>query len=57
VDSLTGPLSPVVYDSVGKDTFMKSLDCLKPKGMMVSFGQCPRVGIAGDVAKREMLRY
>jgi len=29
----------VVYDSVGKDTFMKSLDCLKPKGMMVSFGQ------------------
>src|SRR5262249_2419069 len=30
---------PVVYDSVGKDTFMKSLDCLKPMGMMVSFGQ------------------
>ena len=30
---------PVVYDSVGKDTFMKSLDCLAPKGMMVSFGQ------------------
>ena len=30
---------PVVYDSVGKDTFMKSLDCLRPKGMMVSFGQ------------------
>lgn len=29
----------VVYDSVGKDTFMKSLDCLKPLGMMVSFGQ------------------
>jgi NADPH2:quinone reductase len=29
----------VVYDSVGKDTFMKSLDCLAPKGMMVSFGQ------------------
>jgi NADPH:quinone reductase len=29
----------VVYDSVGKDTFMKSLDCLKPMGMMVSFGQ------------------
>src|SRR5262249_49736182 len=29
----------VVYDSVGKDTFMKSLDCLKPKGMMVSSGQ------------------
>jgi NADPH2:quinone reductase len=30
---------PVVYDSVGKDTFMKSLDCFRPKGMMVSFGQ------------------
>lgn len=30
---------PVVYDSVGKDTFMKSLDCLRPKGLMVSFGQ------------------
>ncbi len=29
---------PVVYDSVGKDTFMQSLDCLRPLGMMVSFG-------------------
>ncbi len=29
---------PVVYDSVGKDTFMKSLDCLAPLGFMVSFG-------------------
>lgn len=29
----------VVYDSVGQSTFMKSLDCLKPMGMMVSFGQ------------------
>jgi NADPH2:quinone reductase len=29
----------VVYDSVGQDTFMKSLDCLKPMGMMVTFGQ------------------
>ena len=28
----------VVYDSVGKDTFPKSLDCLKPRGMWVSFG-------------------
>ena len=28
----------VVYDSVGKDTFMGSLDCLQPMGMMVSFG-------------------
>jgi NADPH2:quinone reductase len=29
---------PVVYDGVGKDTFMGSLDCLQPLGMMVSFG-------------------
>jgi NADPH2:quinone reductase len=30
---------PVVYDSVGETTFVKSLDCLAPLGMMVSFGQ------------------
>jgi NADPH:quinone reductase len=29
---------PVVYDSVGKDTFQGSLDCLRPLGLMVSFG-------------------
>ncbi len=29
----------VVYDSVGSFTFHKSLDCLQPRGMMVSFGQ------------------
>jgi NADPH2:quinone reductase len=29
----------VVYDSVGQATFMRSLDCLRPMGMMVSFGQ------------------
>ncbi len=34
-----GKKVPVVYDSVGKDTFMKSLDCLAPLGLMVSFGQ------------------
>jgi NADPH:quinone reductase len=28
----------VVYDSVGQSTFMQSLDCLRPRGMMVSFG-------------------
>jgi NADPH2:quinone reductase len=28
-----------VYDSVGQTTFLKSLDCLRPRGMMVSFGQ------------------
>ena len=29
----------VVYDSIGKDSFTQSLDCLKPLGLMVSFGQ------------------
>jgi NADPH2:quinone reductase len=29
---------PVVYDSVGKDTFPASLDCLSPRGMLVTFG-------------------
>jgi NADPH2:quinone reductase len=29
---------PVVYDGVGKDTFMDSLDCLAPRGLMASFG-------------------
>ncbi|MDH4260445.1 MAG: quinone oxidoreductase [Gammaproteobacteria bacterium] len=29
---------PVVYDGVGKDTFFASLDCLKSRGLMVSFG-------------------
>ncbi len=33
-----GAMVPVVYDSVGKDSFMTSLDCLAPLGMMVSYG-------------------
>ena len=33
-----GAMVPVVYDSVGKDTFVTSLDCLAPFGLMVSFG-------------------
>jgi len=40
VDEFTGGAKlPVVYDSVGKDTFLRSLDCLAPRGLMVSFGQ------------------
>lgn len=40
VDEITnGQGVDVVYDSVGKDTFPGSLDCLKPLGMWVSFGQ------------------
>jgi NADPH:quinone reductase len=39
VRELTGGAGvPVVYDSIGKDTFEGSLDCLKPRGLMVSFG-------------------
>jgi len=34
-----GAKLPVVYDSVGKDTFLRSFDCLAPRGLMVSFGQ------------------
>jgi NADPH2:quinone reductase len=34
-----GKKVPVVYDSVGKDTFFKSLDCLAPLGLMALFGQ------------------
>jgi len=29
---------PVVYDSIGKDTFFASLDCLRPRGLMVTYG-------------------
>jgi NADPH2:quinone reductase len=39
VERITGGAKlPVVYDSVGKDTFMRSLDCLARRGLMVSFG-------------------
>lgn len=34
-----GKKLPVVYDSVGKDSFVRSLDCLARRGMLVSFGQ------------------
>jgi NADPH:quinone reductase len=40
VDEITqGSKVPVVYDSVGKDTFLKSLDCLAPLGLVALFGQ------------------
>ena len=39
VKALTGGAGvPVVFDSVGKDTFTASLDCLQPRGLMVSYG-------------------
>jgi NADPH2:quinone reductase len=42
-----GAMVPVVYDSVGKDTFLASLDCLAPLGLMVSYGNAsgPVTGI------------
>jgi len=46
VKELTGGKGvPVVYDSVGKDTFPASLDCLQPRGLFVSFG-----GASGPIA-------
>jgi NADPH2:quinone reductase len=45
-----GAMVPVVYDSVGKDTFAVSIDCLAPLGLMVSYGSAsgpvPPVDIA-----------
>lgn len=39
VERITGGAKVrVVYDSVGADTFVRSLDCLRPRGLMVSFG-------------------
>jgi NADPH2:quinone reductase len=46
-----GAMLPVVFDSVGRDTFVTSLDCLAPFGMMVSYGNAsgpvsiPDIGI------------
>jgi NADPH2:quinone reductase len=37
-DITNGALCDVVYDGIGKDTFPKSLDCIRPLGMFVSFG-------------------
>jgi NADPH:quinone reductase len=38
VRELSGGGVPVVYDSVGRATFLQSLDCLRPHGLLVSFG-------------------
>ena len=35
---------PVVYDSIGKDTFLAGLDCLQPRGIMVTYGNASRPG-------------
>lgn len=38
LEMTNGKKCPVVYDGVGKDTWETSLDCLEPRGLMVSFG-------------------
>lgn len=45
-----GAMCPVVYDGVGKDTWEMSLDCLRPRGMMVSYGNA-----SGPVGKIDPL--
>jgi len=42
---------PVIYDGVGKSTFEKSLECLKTRGMMVSFGNASGALNPIDVTK------
>jgi NADPH2:quinone reductase len=49
-----GHMADVVYDSVGKDTFIESLDCLRPRGLMVSFGNAS--GPPPAIAPLELVR-
>ncbi|GMV60156.1 MAG: putative quinone oxidoreductase [Betaproteobacteria bacterium] len=53
-----GEKVPVVYDGVGKDTWEGSLDCLQPRGLMVSFGNAsgPVTGVSlGILAQKGSL--
>jgi NADPH:quinone reductase-like Zn-dependent oxidoreductase len=51
---------PVVYDSIGRDTFQRSLDCLQPLGLMVSYGNSsgplPPIN-TGDLVSRGSLFF
>jgi NADPH2:quinone reductase len=49
-----GPGAHVVYDSVGKDTFFASLDCLRPLGLMVTYGNAS--GPVPPIAPLELAR-
>ena len=55
LDITGGKKLPVVFDSIGKDTWEKSLDCILPLGYMISFGNAsgavPPVGLATLSAK------
>ena len=48
---------PVVYDGVGKDTFDRSLECLSPFGMMVSFGNASGAVPPFDLGKLKGMLY
>ncbi len=50
-----GAGAPVVYDSVGKDTFMRSLECLRPLGLMVSFGSSS--GVVPPIEVSLLMQY
>lgn len=55
VRAITGKKGvPVVYDGVGKDTFFASLDCLMPRGLMVSYGNAS--GPVPPIAPLELTR-
>ena len=46
----------MVYDAVGKDTFLESLDCLRPRGMMVSYGNASGPPPRGEPAGARQAR-
>jgi len=52
VRAISGEGAAVVYDSVGRDTYQQSLDCLAPLGMLVSFGNAS--GPAPDVSPLQL---
>ncbi len=55
VRAITGKKGvPVVYDGVGKDTFFASLDCLMPRGLMVSYGNAS--GAVPPISPLELTR-
>ncbi|MDE0680457.1 MAG: quinone oxidoreductase [Gammaproteobacteria bacterium] len=54
VKELSGGGVAAVYDSLGKDTFMQSLDCLRPLGTMVTFGNA--TGLVEPIAPIDLAR-
>ena len=52
-----GEKLPVVYDGVGRDTFVTSLDCLRPRGLMVSFGNASGLPDPLDLTRPTLFTY